>query len=164
MDARKLVGMTQGARKRAWLAGRIDATVFPDGINTDELEMKSAYSWSEIRRWWQPFGWQLLGQRLRPCPGCAECDPCMIGYGSFCGGDPRLFTPDETRSTEQERERHRKHCEEWSSGKRLTATDSDKLVEQAPYGLGVSRWTNNSAGTFCDGSGVIPAKARKVRR
>jgi len=163
MDARKLVGMTQGARKRAWLAGRIDATVFPDGINTDELEMKSAYSWSEIRRWWQPFGWQLLGQRLRPCPGCAKCDPCMIGYGSFCGGDPRLFTPDETRSTEQERERHRKHCEEWSSGKRLTATDSDKLVEQAPYGLGVSRWTNNSAGTFCDGSGVLPAKG-KVRR
>ena len=54
---------------------------------------------------------------------------------------------------------HRKHCEEWSSGKRLTATDSDKLVAQA-----LRRWTNNSAGTFCDGSGVLPARAKKVRR
>lgn len=77
MTPRSLVGMTMGARKRAWLAGRIDSMVFPDGIHTDELEMKSAYSWSEIRRWWQPFGWQLLGQRLRPCPGCSVCaHPC----------------------------------------------------------------------------------------
>ena len=83
MTPRSLVGMTMGARKRAWLAGRIDSIVFPDGIHTDDLEMKSAYSWSEIRRWWQPFGWQLLGQRLRPCPGngcrrgqswCLRCD------------------------------------------------------------------------------------------
>lgn len=113
MDARKLVGMTQGARKRAWLAGRIDATVFPDGINTDELEMKSAYSWSEIRRWWQPFGWQLLGQRLRPCPGCHGCRPGEKGW----------------------------HI--------------DKVR---------GRFTASPVAWCCDGSGVIPAKARKVRR
>ena len=81
MTPRSLVGMTMGARKRAWLAGRIDSIVFPDGIHTDDLEMKSAYSWPEIRRWWQPFGWQLLGQRLRPCNGCAEC-----AYITWIGG------------------------------------------------------------------------------
>ena len=80
MTPRSLVGMTMGARKRAWLAGRIDSIVFPDGIHTDDLEMKSAYSWSEIRRWWQSFGWQLLGQRLRPCPGCHTCMPGVKGW------------------------------------------------------------------------------------
>jgi len=164
MTPRSLVGMTMGARRRAARAQYMYGAYILRDCRRYVLrlfsETKDGVS-SEYKRAWRMY---RIGQRLRPCPGCAKCDPCMIGYGSFCGGDPRLFTPDETRSTEQERERHRKHCEEWSSGKRLTATDSDKLVEQAPYGLGVSRWTNNSAGTFCDGSGVIPAKARKVRR
>ena len=113
MTTRSLVGMTQGARKRAWLAGSIDATVFPDGINTDELEMKSAYSWSEIRRWWQPFGWQLLGQRLRPCPGCHACMPGVKGW----------------------------HI--------------DKV--RGRFKMPTVAWN-------CDGSGVLPARAKKVRR
>ncbi len=45
--ARSLVGMTMGARKRASLSG---------------------YSWQEIRD-----DWPLLGERLRPCPGCCAC-------------------------------------------------------------------------------------------
>lgn len=66
---RSLVGMSQRARKRAWVAGRLDRLLFPHGVDTDELEMQSAYSWSEIRAV-RPF----LGQRLRPCPGCPACD------------------------------------------------------------------------------------------
>ncbi len=119
MTPRSLVGMTMGARKRAWLAGRIDAIVFPDGINTDELEMKSAYSWSEIRRWWQPFGWQLLGQRLRPCPGEYQCKNCS--QNNWC---------------------------------RCTDTEAD--AECVICGV-LQHWP-------CDGSGVLPAQAKKVRR
>ncbi len=119
MTPRSLVGMTMGARKRAWLAGRIDAIVFPDGINTDELEMKSAYSWPEIRRWWQPFGWQLLGQRLRPCPGEYQCKNCS--QNNWC---------------------------------RCTDTEAD--AECVICGV-LQHWP-------CDGSGVLPAQAKKVRR
>ena len=121
MTPRSLVGMTMGARKRAWLAGRIDSIVFPDGINTDELEMKSAYSWSEIRRWWQPFGWQLLGQRLRPCPNCMQCWPWI----QFHNGRIGAVAP--------------------------------------PAGAG-KRYQRLELYDICDGSGVLPARAKKVRR
>ncbi len=161
MTPRSLVGMTMGARKRRALSAQED----------DAL--------SRLIR-------DPIGQRLRPCPGCADCDPCMSSYGSFYGGDPRRFTPDEECSTDQERELHRKHCEEWARGERpsvkvsgvewvddITYQDSDgktqtikaghKLVERAAYGLGVSRLTDDDSGRFCDGSGVLPAKG-KVRR
>ena len=128
-----------------------------------------------------------IGQRLRPCPGCAECDPYMSSYGSFYGGDPRRFTPDEECSTEQERELHRKHCDEWANGERptvkvsgvewvddITYKDSNghtqtikaghKLVERAAYGLGVSRLTNDPDGHYCDGHGVLPAKKAKAAK
>jgi len=69
---RSLVGMSQSARKRAWVAGKFYRLLYP----------YSAYSWSEIRLT-RPF----LGQRLRPCPGCLECEPkdcdgCGFSLGS----------------------------------------------------------------------------------
>ena len=66
--ARSLVGMTMGARKRAWLPNALYPVVFPSGIVTDETEMQAGYSWQEIRD-----DWPLLGERLRPCPGCCAC-------------------------------------------------------------------------------------------
>ena len=66
--ARSLVGMTMGARKRAWLSNALYPVVFPSGIVTDETEMQAGYSWQEIRD-----DWPLLGERLRPCPGCCAC-------------------------------------------------------------------------------------------
>ena len=148
MTPRSLVGMTQGARKRAWLAGRIDAIVFPDGIHTDDLEMKSAYSWSEIRRWWQSFGWQLLGQRLRPCPGCAKCKSKVRRFAPTAG---------------------------WKSPRKWILWDGAKLwmiartwrrlctmPTLADYTSGVEDGTWQEL--FCDGSGVLPARAKKVRR
>jgi len=66
--ARSLVGMTMGARKRAWLSNALYPVVFPSGIVTDETEMQAGYSWPEIRD-----DWPLLGERLRPCPGCCAC-------------------------------------------------------------------------------------------
>lgn len=67
-NPRSLVGMTMGARKRAWLSNALYPVVFPSGIVTDETEMQAGYSWPEIRD-----DWPLLGERLRPCPGCCAC-------------------------------------------------------------------------------------------
>ena len=164
MTPRSLVGMTMGARKRAWLAGRIDTIVFPDGINTDELEMKSAYSWPEIRRWWQPFGWQLLGQRLRPCPGCQEC-----GVRRFT--KPEGFFSDNThyveiRDNAKVRLWRLKHTPIlWQSkcGPRSVPTTFYDLE----YCVGMVErfeWIELTQPNLCDGSGVLPARAKKVRR
>ena len=61
--ARSLVGMTMGARKRqAWNA-------YQSGLSE---------SWSRLRSKYH------IGERLRPCPGCMECDP--KGFASMCDG------------------------------------------------------------------------------
>ena len=148
MTPRSLVGMTQGARKRAWLAGRIDAIVFPDGINTDELEMKSAYSWSEIRRWWQPFGWQLLGQRLRPCPGCAKCGSPVRRFVPVVGWcRPRDWVLWDGAKLWRGGRRWRRAC---------------PIVNLRDYVGAAERGTWKEL--FCYGAGVFPARAKKVRR
>jgi hypothetical protein len=66
-SARSLVGMSMAARKRAWVGGALARIVFLDGVRSDQEEIVSAYSWSEIRGA-RPF----LGQRLRPCPWCCD--------------------------------------------------------------------------------------------
>lgn len=157
VHSRSLVGMTMGARKRA--IARCEQ------VDTDPVH----------RMWFR------LGERLRPCPGCANCDPYMGSYGSFYCGDPRNFTPDEECSTEEERELHRQHCEAWAKGERPTVKVSGiewteainytgrdgkpktcpagyAFVERAAYGLGSTRATNDKDGRFCDGSGVMPAR------
>lgn len=48
---------------------------------------------------------------LREC----EFGQQQISYGSFYGGDPRTFTPDEESSTEEERTRWRADCERWAA-------------------------------------------------
>lgn len=72
-----LVGMTQGARKRAWLRGALNDYLFPHQNSTGaEHDVRSDYSWSEIRVD-APFLGTKLGERLRPCPGCSTCArPC----------------------------------------------------------------------------------------
>jgi hypothetical protein len=59
-DARSLVGMTQGSRKR--LRRRLDD--IPLGSDLDDFDLR-------------------LGERLRPCPGCCACWGCTISpaYG-----------------------------------------------------------------------------------
>lgn len=86
ITTRSLVGMTMGARKRAWLSNALYHVVFPSGIITDETEMQAGYSWPEIRD-----DWPLLGKRLRPCLGCCACwgadvSPAGFGYDAECFG------------------------------------------------------------------------------
>lgn len=46
----------------------------------------------------------------------AEAAVQNVGYGFFCGGDPRTFTPDEECSTEQERAKWKADCEAYTKG------------------------------------------------
>lgn len=75
---RSLVGMTMGARKRAWLSGALlNDYLFPGRNSTGaEHDVRSDYSWSEIRVD-APYLGTKLGERLRPCPGCCNCQPCF---------------------------------------------------------------------------------------
>lgn len=91
MNARKLVGMTMGARKRA-------------ARNEDDYTRSAEYLFQRTK--------YRIGQRLRPCPGCHGCRPGEKGW----------------------------HI--------------DKVR---------GRFTPSAVAWCCDGSGVIPAKARKVR-
>ena len=82
LTASSLVGMTMGARKKAWLSNALYPVVFPSGIITDETDMQAGYSWPEIR-----YDWPLLGERLRPCEGCEECRGYDDGIGVIhCDG------------------------------------------------------------------------------
>ena len=102
MDARTLVGMTQGARKRAaWQEATIAPHRFTYGMGI------------KVYR---------IGQRLRPCPGKHGCVNCT----RTCGACEDQI-PDDTRCLQ----------------------------------CGVVMTTE---GPFCDGSGVVPARPRKVRR
>jgi hypothetical protein len=70
-----------------------------------------------------------------------------MGYGFFCGGDPRRFYPDPEASTEAERAQHKADCEAWDRGEMPDVngkaphfrTDDDGAVMHvvpAGYGLG----------------------------
>lgn len=71
MDARRLVGMTEGAKKRAarrWVASKGDAD-------------------PGARAWWRDEARQRyrIGERLTPCRGCEACrGECWHGRRSCC--------------------------------------------------------------------------------
>jgi len=146
MDARKLVGMTQGARKRKarWESSCI------------------SLPWR--RAWRAKHGETLrIGQRLRPCPGCQEC-----GVRRFT--KPEGFFTDNThyieiRNNAKVRLWRLKHTPIlWRSkcGPRSVPTTFYDLE----YCVGMVErfeWIELTQPNLCDGSGVIPAKKAKAR-
>jgi hypothetical protein len=76
-------------------------------------------------------------------------------YGSYHGGDPRLFHPDEECSTPEERERHRADCVSWDAGTPNPQPDvshwkhlPDGTVAHLniqPYGLGTFTYVDEEA-------------------
>jgi hypothetical protein len=116
MDARKLVGMTQGARKRAaWQEATIAPHRFTYGMGIKVYRM---------------------GHRLRPCPGCTKCLRCLCGNSAACIG---LY-------------------EAWTKHQKAEPSCNDCC------GHGCEDGHCDKVYDICDGSGVITAKARKVRR
>lgn len=128
--ARSLVGMTMGARKRAWLSGALSAFLFPHRDSTGgEHDTRSDYSWSEIRLV-APYLGTKLGERLRPCPGCPECEHGKHWRCDNCGTTKGLcnLTLAEVRC------KCGKGCGQWR--------------------------ISFPAKTVCDGSGVLPARKK----
>jgi len=159
MTPRSLVGMTMGARKRRARAvtyvalnevtfvvtaealaapihcARFHARKFPR--HEYDLQM---YKFVRLR--------YRIGQRLRPCPGCAKCHPATRRFAPTAG---------------------------WKSPRKWILWDGAKLwmiartwrrlctvPTLADYTSGVDDGTWKEL--FCDGSGVLPARAKKVRR
>ena len=148
MDARTLVGMTQGARRRRLWDAFFDEAW--DGATINNFRTEAAK--------------YRLGQRLRPCPGCQEC-----GVRRFT--KPEGFFTDNThyieiRNNAKVRLWRLKHTPIlWRSkcGPRSVPTTFYDLE----YCVGMVErfeWIELTQPNLCDGSGVIPAKARKVRR
>ena len=116
MDARKLVGMTEGAKKRAaWREADSAPHRFTYGMGL------SLYR---------------IGQRLRPCKGCAQCLKCSCGNVAACIG---LYEP-------------------WSKHQ-PAAPACDECC-----GHGCEDGYCYKLENFfpCNGSGVLPAKKAKV--
>ncbi len=87
-------------------------------------------------------------------------------YGSFNGGDPRLFKPDPECSTEEERAFHKAACEAWERGERpdidhgpvnreeirftnkngelVVVPPGTALVQCQVFGLGTVGWRNEA--------------------
>lgn len=91
---RSLVGMTMGARKRAWLSGALlNDYLFPGRNSTGaEHDVRSDYCWPEIRVDAPYLGTQL-GERLRPCPGCCACWGSDISPAGYGGDVTECFGP-----------------------------------------------------------------------
>ena len=109
--ARSLVGMTMGARKRAHRAAMVGLD-YEDGVRFT-LTTSTKYH---------------IGERLRPCPGCPECEHGKCWCCDNCGTTKGLcdLTLAEVRC------KCGKGCGQW--------------------------WISYPATTICDGSGVLPAK------
>ena len=142
MTPRSLVGMTQGARKRA-----AHAVAF---AKIEPLNIRDVATWVET---WATVrddagANHRIGQRLRPCPGCAKCHPATRRFAPTAG---------------------------WKSPRKWILWDGAKLwmiartwrrlctvPTLADYTSGVDDGTWKEL--FCNGSGVLPARAKKVRR
>lgn len=151
MTPRSLVGMTMGARKRA--AWDLASTNHRHRDHSDyaqlfsaEVDAEQALQWAENLKTARTA--YRIGQRLRPCPGCAKC-----------GAQVRRFAP----------------TAGWKSPRKWVLWDGSQLwmiartwkrkcaiPNLSDYLAAVEDGTWNEL--FCDGSGVLPARAKKVRR
>ena len=92
--ARSLVGMSQSARKRAIRALFVELVFTSQGTAIEPTDKGSRW----FHLWCRGSGDAAsrdpeyaalrakyrIGERLRPCPGCMECDPS--GFASICDG------------------------------------------------------------------------------
>lgn len=126
MSPRSLVGMTQGARKRAarrYVTENYDARSTPQFVHVGHL------LYAEARARYR------VGERLRPCPGCARCE-LLYCLTAWIDGRP---VP----------------CRLIHDGALAKVRIGRKTAHL--------KWTKlSTAGTaICDGSGVLPARKRR---
>ena len=155
MTPRSLVGMTMGARKRRWAR---DFDAIPQSERASKaVSMLAAYGVL-------PKQGNPLGQRLRPCPGCDKCTNSprlqVIGWVRRIGGRAKLT---------------RIFSRWYQRAEYLLMIYRPGPTWNPAAGGGVTKaeaWANmcnclrehNELHVVCDGSGVLPARAKKVRR
>jgi hypothetical protein len=147
ITARSLVGMTMGARKRAYRAA------------VAELEQAEVWRGDVVDR-----SRLRISERLRPCPGCPECEHGKCWRCDNCGTTKGLcdLTLSEVRC------KCGKGCGQWRiSFPAATVCDGSGLLPArnqlclgcswcgTPPKDGATRFTE------CDGSGVLPARRLK---
>lgn len=87
-----------------------------------------------------------LETALRELVECEELE--MQSYGSFPGGDPRCFTPDEEVNTPEELAAWRAACEAWERGEgqdtgpQCQTMGDGSVVTGTGFGMGVTIWTH----------------------
>ena len=148
MTPRSLVGMTMGARRRRLWNEFFDEAW--DGATIDDFRTEAAK--------------YRIGQRLRPCPGCDKCTNSprlqVIGWVRRIGGRAKLT---------------RIFSRWYQRAEYLLMIYRPGPTWNPAAGGGVTKaeaWANmcnclrdhDELNVVCDGSGVLPARARKVRR
>ena len=141
MTPRSLVGMTMGARKRLC---REDQRLEVAGEDLSAAAIELLHKIRSLYR---------IGQRLQPCPGCAKCSSVT-----------RRFMP-------RDGYKGKAKWVLWDGVKLWSVSRSYKraLSVTASGYPGLPDFLNAVADgawkeLFCDGSGVLPARAKKVMR
>ncbi len=165
---RSFVGMTQGARKRRVRSEYAELCLVPDPAlikaatlaTWDESELEAGVQrWaakrSELRTKY------LIGQKLRPCPGCPECDHGKHWRCGNCGTENGICD----LILAEVRCKCGKGCGQWriSYPAKTVCDGSGVLPAKRQLCLGCS-WCGTppkegaTRFTECDGSGVLPAR------
>ena len=148
MTPRSLVGMTMGARRRAARAQYMYGAYILRDCRRYVLrlfsETKDGVS-SEYKRAWRMY---RIGQRLRPCPGCQKCGSSVRRFAPTAGWkSPRKWVIWDGSQLWMIARTWRRKCAIPNLSDYLAAVEDGTWKE-----------------LFCDGSGVLPARAKKVRR
>jgi hypothetical protein len=149
MDARKLVGMTQGARRRRLWDAFFDEAW--DGATINNFRTEAAK--------------YRLGQRLRPCPGCDKCTDSphslVLGWTRRIGGHAKL-----TRIFSRWYKRAEYLLMIYRPGPTWNPAAGGGLTKaEAWKNMADCLREHDQLKVLCDGSGVLPANGKvHIRR
>lgn len=121
----------------------------------------SAWARSEREKLRKPY---RIGQRLRPCPGCPSCtdSPCLqvMGWVRRIGGRAKL-----TRIFSRWYQRAEYLLMIYRRGPTWNPAAGGGVTKaEAWENMRNCLREHNELNVSCDGSGVLPARAKKVRR
>jgi len=165
MTPRSLVGMTMGCRKRVvrarcWEAGyTLRRNRF--SLTSDQLRALDVTERAECAKIRETY---RIGQRLRPCPGCPSCTDSsrlqVMGWVRRIGGRAKL-----TRIFSRWYQRAEYLLMIYRRGPTWNPAAGGGVTKaEAWENMRNCLREHNELNVSCDGSGVLPARAKKVRR
>ena len=165
MTPRSLVGMTMGCRKRVvrarcWEAGyTLRRNRF--SLTSDQLRALDVTERAECAKIRETY---RIGQRLRPCPGCPSCTDSsrlqVIGYVRRIGGRVRIDRALDVSG----RSAFYVIMFSWRHEGPMQKLRGFETKQIAWEHLQEYWGYRGHLPRLCDGSGVLPARAKKVRR